>query len=102
MTIKFAVGNREEIIKQLAANEIDLVIMGRPPRELETVAEPFAKHPLVIIASPTHPLAAQAPHQTQPARSRKLHHPRGRLGHPRLDGTGVPRAGASQSGSPWK
>ena len=59
VTIKFAVGNREEIIQQLAANEIDLVIMGRPPRELDTVAEPFAKHPLVIIASPTHPLATK-------------------------------------------
>jgi DNA-binding transcriptional LysR family regulator len=57
VTIQFAVGNREEIIQQLAANEIDLVIMGRPPRELETVAEPFAKHPLVLIASPRHPLA---------------------------------------------
>lgn len=59
VTIEFAVGNREEIIQQLAANEIDLVIMGRPPRELETVAEPFAKHPLVLIASPTHPLATK-------------------------------------------
>jgi LysR family transcriptional regulator, low CO2-responsive transcriptional regulator len=59
VSIKFAVGNREEIIRQLAANEIDLVIMGRPPRELETVAEPFAKHPLVLIASPAHPLAAK-------------------------------------------
>jgi LysR family transcriptional regulator, low CO2-responsive transcriptional regulator len=57
VTIKFEVGNREEIIQQLAANEIDLVIMGRPPRELDTVAEAFAKHPLVIIASPSHPLA---------------------------------------------
>ncbi len=57
VTIKFSVGNREEIIKQLAANEIDLVIMGRPPRELDTIAEPFAKHPLVIIAAPDHPLA---------------------------------------------
>src|SRR6201991_3475123 len=57
VTIQFAVGNREEIIRQLAGNEIDLVIMGRPPRELETVAEPFAKHPLVLIASPRHPLA---------------------------------------------
>jgi LysR family transcriptional regulator, low CO2-responsive transcriptional regulator len=57
--IKFAVANREEIIKQLAANEIDLVIMGRPPRELETIAVPFAKHPLVIIASPAHPLCAR-------------------------------------------
>jgi DNA-binding transcriptional LysR family regulator len=59
VTIKFEVGNREAIIQQLAANEIDLVIMGRPPRELETVAEPFAKHPLVIVASPTHPLATK-------------------------------------------
>jgi DNA-binding transcriptional LysR family regulator len=59
VTIKFPVGNREEIIQQLAANEIDLVIMGRPPRELETIAEPFAKHPFVIIASPDHPLAKE-------------------------------------------
>jgi DNA-binding transcriptional LysR family regulator len=57
VTIRFTVGNREEIIQQLASNEIDLVIMGRPPRELVTVAEPFAKHPLVIIAAPNHPLA---------------------------------------------
>lgn len=59
VTIKFGVGNREEIIKQMAANEIDLVIMGRPPRELDTIAEPFAKHPLIIIASPQHPLAGK-------------------------------------------
>ena len=59
VTIKFSVGNREEIIKQLAANEIDLVIMGRPPRELDTIAEPFAKHPLVIIAAPDHALATK-------------------------------------------
>lgn len=57
VTIRFAVGNREEIIRLLASNESDLVIMGRPPRELVTVAEPFAKHPLVIIAPPNHPLA---------------------------------------------
>lgn len=59
VTIKFTIGNREEIIKQLSDNEIDLVIMGRPPRELETTAAPFAKHPLVIIASPAHPLCAR-------------------------------------------
>ena len=55
--IKFSVGTREEVIKQMAANDIDLVIMGRPPRELDTIAEPFAQHPLVIIAAPDHPLA---------------------------------------------
>ena len=59
VTIKFSVGNREEVIKHLAANEIDLAIMGRPPRELDTIAEAFAKHPLVIIASPSHPLVGK-------------------------------------------
>src|SRR6201991_818352 len=59
VTIRFVVGNREEVIKLLASNEIDLVIMGRPPRELETIAEPFAKHPLVIIAAPDHPFASR-------------------------------------------
>ena len=57
VTIKFTVANREEIVNLLGANELDLVIMGRPPRELDTTAEPFAPHPFVIIASPDHPLA---------------------------------------------
>ncbi len=57
VTVRFAVGNREEMIRSLAANDTDLVIMGRPPRELETVAAPFAEHPLVIVAAPAHPLA---------------------------------------------
>lgn len=57
VSIKFSVGNREEIVRQLADNVTDLVIMGRPPRELPTVAEPFARHPLSIIAAPAHPLA---------------------------------------------
>ncbi len=57
VSIKFTVANREEIVKLLGANELDLVIMGRPPRELDTTAEPFARHPFVIIASPDHPLA---------------------------------------------
>ncbi len=66
VTIKFTVANREEIVKLLGANELDLVIMGRPPRELDTTAEPFARHPFVIIASPDHPLARR--HRT-PLRS---------------------------------
>ncbi|MDE2451669.1 MAG: LysR family transcriptional regulator [Gammaproteobacteria bacterium] len=57
VTIKFTVANREEIVKLLGGTELDLVIMGRPPRELDTTAEPFARHPFVIIASPDHPLA---------------------------------------------
>jgi DNA-binding transcriptional LysR family regulator len=57
VTVRFTVGNREEMIESLAANDADLVIMGRPPRELDTVAEAFATNPLVVVAAPGHPLA---------------------------------------------
>jgi LysR family transcriptional regulator, low CO2-responsive transcriptional regulator len=32
--------------------------MVRPPEDADTVAEPFAPHPYVIVAAPTHPLAS--------------------------------------------
>lgn len=59
VTVRFSVGNREETIRHLAENEIDLAIMGRPPGGIETLAEPFARHPLIIIAAPSHPLAGK-------------------------------------------
>ena len=49
-------GNREQLVTLLQANEVDLAIMGRPPRELATRAEPFAVHPHVIVTPPNHPL----------------------------------------------
>lgn len=49
--------NREQLVALLQAGEADLAVMGRPPRELATRAEPFAAHPQVIVAAPTHPLA---------------------------------------------
>ncbi len=55
--IRLGVHNREVIVSQLANNEIDLAIMGRPPSEFPTVAQSFAPHPLVIIAAEDHPLA---------------------------------------------
>lgn len=45
-------GNREQLVTQLQENTIDLAIMGRPPKELATRAEPFAAHPLVFVAPP--------------------------------------------------
>jgi DNA-binding transcriptional LysR family regulator len=53
------VHNRGTIVRQLADNEIDLAIMGRPPKEVDTVAEAFASHPLVIVAAADHPLAGK-------------------------------------------
>ena len=57
--VKLRVGNRDEIARMLATQEVDLVIMGRPPCELKTVSTAFAKHPMAFIASPRHPLMAQ-------------------------------------------
>lgn len=51
-------GNRQTLVENLQRNELDFAIMGRPPRELDTVAEPFGVHPLGIVASAAHPLAA--------------------------------------------
>ena len=55
--MKLAVGNREQLVRQLHDNEVDLAVMGRPPRELDTRAEPFAVQPHAVVASPEHPLA---------------------------------------------
>ena len=51
-------GNREQLVAQLHAGEVDLAIMGRPPKELATRSEPFAAHPLVFVGPPGHPLVA--------------------------------------------
>jgi len=57
--VSLAVGNRQALVEQMQRNEVDLVIMGRPPGELATRAEPFAVHPLVIVAAPDNPLGAE-------------------------------------------
>jgi len=54
--IRLAVGNREQLLKMLQASEVDIAIMGRPPKELATRAEPFAAHPHVFVAPVDHPL----------------------------------------------
>jgi DNA-binding transcriptional LysR family regulator len=59
LAFRLAVSNRETVIAQVADNEVDLAIMGRPPEGLQTVAESFAPHPFVIIAAPDHPLAGR-------------------------------------------
>jgi DNA-binding transcriptional LysR family regulator len=54
--LQLAVGNRKTLVEMIQRNEVDLAVMGRPPRELSTRAEPFAPHPSVLIASPNNPL----------------------------------------------
>ena len=55
--ISLDVTNRDRLLDALSANETDLVIMGKPPDNMELLAESFMDNPLVVIAPPTHPLA---------------------------------------------
>jgi LysR family transcriptional regulator, low CO2-responsive transcriptional regulator len=48
--------NREQLVDLLQGGEIELAIMGRPPREIEARAETFAAHPLVFVCAPDHPI----------------------------------------------
>lgn len=55
--IRLAEGNREQLVGMLQSNDVDIAVMGRPPRELATRTEPFAAHPHVFVAPMDHPLA---------------------------------------------
>lgn len=59
ITINLDVTNRQSIIAQLVANQIDLAIMGLPPEGLGLQTESFMENPLVMIAPPTHRLAGK-------------------------------------------
>jgi DNA-binding transcriptional LysR family regulator len=54
--LKLVVNNRDAVVRLLVDDEVDLAVMGTPPGHLETTAFPFARHPLVVIAAPDHPL----------------------------------------------
>lgn len=57
VALNLGVCNREELLEQLRDNVTDLAVMVRPPRDMDTVNEPFAPHPYVIVAPPAHALA---------------------------------------------
>jgi len=59
VTVSLDVTNRETLLQQLIENEVDMVIMGQPPREIDLEAGAFMENPLVIVAPPNHPLAGQ-------------------------------------------
>jgi DNA-binding transcriptional LysR family regulator len=59
VTLNFTVHNREGLLAHIAENLTDLGIMVRPPDDQDTIHEPFAPHPYVIVAPPGHPLVGQ-------------------------------------------
>ena len=54
--INLDVTNRHGLLEHLQNNDTDVVIMGRPPAEMELEAEQFMENPLVLIAAPDHPI----------------------------------------------
>ena len=59
VTLNFTVHNRAGLLTHITDNLTDLAIMVRPPTDLDTVNQPFAPHPYVIVAAPGHPLVGQ-------------------------------------------
>ncbi len=55
--VALAVCNREELLRRLDRNLVDLGVMAQPPGEGEFHATEFAINPIVMIAAPGHPLA---------------------------------------------
>jgi DNA-binding transcriptional LysR family regulator len=54
--LRLDVTNRQRLMALLRNNETDLVMMGRPPDDIDLEFEPFMENPLVVIAPPGHAL----------------------------------------------
>ena len=48
--------NREALLARMDSGDVDLSVMGRPPREMAARSETFAAHPLVFVCPPGHEL----------------------------------------------
>ncbi|HET8693923.1 MAG: LysR family transcriptional regulator [Burkholderiales bacterium] len=46
----------DTLVQRMQANEVDLAVTGRPPKEYALRSEPFAGHPMVFVCPPGHPL----------------------------------------------
>ena len=59
VVLNFTIHNREGLLTHISQNLTDLAIMVRPPTDLDTVNQPFAPHPYVVVAAPNHPLVGR-------------------------------------------
>lgn len=57
--VELHVANRAKTIEAVRRHDLDIVLMGRPPREVPVRSLVFGDHPFVIIAPAGHPLAAR-------------------------------------------
>ena len=54
--LKLQVANRDDIVRYLSADEIDLAVMGRAPDEIRVKSVGFANNPTAFLAAPSHAL----------------------------------------------
>lgn len=59
VNVKLDVTNRETLVSQLENNTVDMVIMGRPPEDVDVEAGTFMENPLVLIAPADHPFGRE-------------------------------------------
>ena len=55
--ITLDVTHRETLLQKLEDNQPDIVLMGKPPKDLDLDADAFMDNPLIMIARPDHPLS---------------------------------------------
>jgi LysR family transcriptional regulator, low CO2-responsive transcriptional regulator len=60
LELRFLVGNRDETMALLRAQEADVALAGRPPADLTVEKALIGPHPYVVIAPPEHRLAGRA------------------------------------------
>jgi len=56
INITLDITNRETLVKQLQDYDPDFVIMGEPPSKLDLDSRLIMENPLIVIASPEHPV----------------------------------------------
>lgn len=61
IAVTLRVGNRSELLRELADRSVEIAVTGRPPREPAVTAHPLGPHPHLIVAPPGHPLAGAGP-----------------------------------------
>ncbi len=57
--VSINVTNQTSVVRQIRDNDVDMAIMGQPPRDSNLDAIPFMENPLVIVAPPDHRLAGR-------------------------------------------
>jgi DNA-binding transcriptional LysR family regulator len=57
--VSMDVTNQKAVLALVLDNEVDMAIMGQPPKDSQVEAIPFMDNPLVIVARPDHRLAGR-------------------------------------------